>query len=258
MRTVITRSPRTLRTAVVAIAALLLSTTTAARAAEPFGTTPCPGVQPGAWIEAPRGTIYTMGFVLKGVDAKKRVANYVTTVGAFVYRSFGTKVWPTGGGPTAYNSAGRAIGKFVYAVHIDTPDATSFGLVKLDKAIKANPQVCHFGGPTDIYDGIGSAPVTVQYYGQGVPADSVSPARTGIAVRGTPDAESVFVQGLVSFLGDEGGPVVVDGAALGYFDGAVGGGRSGAGFAVARLGPWLAKAQKALKTRFTLRTAKTL
>jgi hypothetical protein len=237
-------------------AALVLATGVTAHAAEPFGTTACPGVRPGAWIEAPRGTVYTMGFVLKGIDAKGKSATYVTTVGGYVYRAYGTKVWSPAAGPRAYNSAGRVIGRFVYAVHIDTPDATSFGLVKLDKGVKANPQVCHFGGPTGVYKETGTAPFTVQYYGQGVPADSVSPARTGSAL-GSPNAETVFMQGIIG-LGDEGGPALVDGAALGYIDGAVGGGGGGAGFAVSRLGPWLTKAQKALKVRFTLQTARPL
>jgi hypothetical protein len=247
-----------LRAAAVTVAALVVSSTLTARAAEPFGATPCSGVQPGAWIEAPRGTIYTMGFVLKGIDAKGRSANYVTTVASYVFPTFGTKVWPTGAGPRAYNSAGRPIGSFVYAVHTETPDASSFGLVRLNKTVRANPQVCHFGGPTGINNTKSTTPTTVQYYGQGIPADSVTPARTGVVLNAQ-ENDTLFMQGVIG-IGDEGAPVVAGGGALGYFDGGVGGsvGVGGAGFVVARLGPWLTKAQKALKIRFTLQKARTL
>jgi hypothetical protein len=58
--------------------------------------------------------------------------------------------------------------------------------------------------------------------------------------------------------GDTGAPFVTDGQALGFWDGGIGGGSNGAGFAIARLGVRLAPAQKALKLKLTLQTARRL
>lgn len=240
---------------IAAIGALaLLATVAPAHAAEPFGSTACNGVRPGAWIEAPRGTIYTMGFLLKGSDK----ANYITTVGNFVLATFGTKTWPSAG-PRAYDANGKVIGRFVYAVHTNTPAYTSFGLVRLDGKVIPSAQVCHFGGPTGMYRGDDVAPITVGYYGNGFPLDAVSPARTA-TVTGTANENNAFAQGALSLVdsGDYGAPFVADGKALGYWDGGVGLGGGGAGLIVARLAPWMAKAQKALKLKLALVTARAL
>lgn len=240
-------------------AAFVLLAGVPAEGAEPFGTTSCPGVRPGAWIEAPRGTVYTMGFVLKGAGAKAMTGTYVTTVGNFVYPVFGTKTWTPTAGPAAYDAAGKPIGRFVYAYHTDTPEYASFGLVKLDTRVKASPQVCHFGGPTGIFDAIDATPRSVGYYGNGFPLDQVSPARTAV-VTGTSGEDNAIAVGLISVAdtGDSGAPFVADGKALGYWDGGIGAGSSGAGFVVQRIGPWIEKAQQALKIKLTLLTAKTL
>ncbi len=248
-----------IRTLAVAGAALIASTALPARGASQFGTTPCPGVRPGAIIQAPRGTIYTMGFLFKGTDAKQKTANYIATVGNFVLPTFGTKAYPSRSGPQAFDSLGKPIGRFVYATHTDTPEFSTFGLVVLDKQIKPNPQVCHFGGPTGIYTGMDVAPRTVEYYGHGFPIDAVATARTAL-LSGASGEDTVWAQGLFSPIdtGDAGAPFLTDGQALGYWDGGIGGGTAGAGFAVARLGPRLASAQKALKLKLTLQTARRL
>ena len=245
--------------ALVAVALFFVAGVPAAEGAEPFGATACSGVRPGGWIEAPRGTVYTMGFVLKGTGAKAMTGTYVTTVGHFVYPVFGTKVWTPTSGPVAYDGAGKTIGRFVYAQHADTPAYSSFGLVKLDGKVKVVPQVCHFGGPTGIFDTIDSTPRTVGYYGNGFPVDRVSPARTAL-VTGTSREDDAIAVGVMSLgdSGDAGAPFVADGKALGYWDGGIGGGSSGAGFVVQRIGPWMEKVQKALKIKLTLLTAKPL
>jgi hypothetical protein len=208
-------------------------------------------------MEAPRGTVYTMGFLFKGTNAKRQTASYVATVGNFVLPTFGTKTWAPRTGPKAYDGAGKLIGSFVYATHTDTPEFAAFGLVQLDKTVKANPQVCHFGGPTGLYTGTAATPGTVEYYGNGFPLDAVSAARTALTT-GTSDAETAWAQGLVSPVdtGDAGAPFLVNGQALGIWDGGIGLGGAGAGFAIARLGPKIATVQKALKLKLTLQTAR--
>lgn len=243
---------RLLASALAAVAVVALTTVPAAEAADPFGTTPCPGVRPGAWMEAPRGTVYTMGFVLKGTGSKAMTGTYVTTVGNFVYPVFGTKVWAPKAGPIAYDARGKPVGKFVYAHHAETPAYASFGLVKLDGKVKVSPQVCHFGGPTGIFDTFDATPRTVGYYGNGFPLDQVSPARTAL-LTGASSQESARAVGAISPVdsGDSGAPFVADGKALGYWDGGIGVG----GFVVQRLGPWIDKVQTALKVKLQLRTA---
>lgn len=206
-------------------------------------------------MEGPRGTVYSMGFLLKGT-AKGKSATYLTTVGNYVMPTFGTKTWKATSGPRAYDGDGKVIGRFVYAVHTDTPAFSTFGLVMLDPKVKVSPQVCHFGGPTAVNEATSPTPSSIQYYGQGIPADAVSPARTGI-VTNTSSPDNAIAEGLVGF-GDEGGPVLIDGTALGYLDGGIGFGSSGVGFIVSRLDPWIAKASKALGVKLTLLTAKTL
>jgi hypothetical protein len=239
--------------AVAAITAVVLSTVPA-HAAEPFGSTPCPGVRPGALMEAPPGIQYTMGLLFKGTDAKGKVANYITTVANYVFTTFGTKTWKSGTGPDARDGLGKKFGKFVYASHTDTPAYTSFGLILVDKTVKPNAQVCHFGGPTAVYQGTDVTPFAVQYYGQGTPASEASPARTGL-VSGSASEQGAYLQGVWG-PGDEGGPVLVDGKVLGYLDGGIGGGAtSGAGFVVSRIDQWIAKAEKALKIKLRLATS---
>jgi hypothetical protein len=200
-----------------------------------------------------------MGFLFKGTDAKGKTANYIGTVGNFVLPTFGTKIYPPRTGPQAFDGAGKPIGRFVYATHTDTPEFSTFGLVVLDKQIKPNAQVCHFGGPTGTYTGTDLAPRTVEYYGHGFPIDSIATARTAL-ITGASSDDTVWAQGLFSPVdtGDTGAPFLVDGRALGYWDGGIGGGSAGAGFAIARLGPRVAPAQKALKLKLTLQTARRL
>lgn len=236
------------RLVAIGTAVVVLALTAPARGAEPFGTTPCQGVRPGAPMEAPAGIAYTMGYLLRGTDAKGKTANYITTVGHFVFTTFGTKTWRAGTGPQARDGLGRKFGSFVYAAHTDTPAYTSFGLVLVDPKVKVSAQTCHFGGPIGLFKGTGVAPVVVEYYGNGTPV----PARTALAT-GAADTVNAVSQGVWA-PGDDGAPVLAGGAALGYFDGGIGAGGNGAGFVVSRLDQWIARAQKALKTKLQLVT----
>lgn len=249
------RISTTFRAGLLAAAFALLVAVIPARAAEPFGDTACSGVRPGAIIQGPKGTIYTMGFVFKGTGAKSS-AYYVTTVGNKVLPTFGKKIWRVGG-PAAYDANNKQIGRFVYASHTDTPAFSTFGLVQLDKKVKFKSQLCHFGGPTDFYGAQELMPRTLEYYGNGFPVDQVFPARTALAARGTTDGAAVYAQAVFALLdtGDEGAPFITDGKAVGFWDGGIG---AGGGFVIRRLGPELEKVEKALKIELVLLTAKRL
>jgi hypothetical protein len=228
-----------------------------ADAAAPFGSESCPGVSPGALLHE-ANNIYTMGFFFKGVKGKDK-ATYFATIGDVFLPVAGSRTWSGSSGPTVRDGTNKEVGHFAYAYRQDTPDADSFGLVRVNPNVSSSAAVCHFGGPTGVYTAQSSTPFAVQFYGQGLPFELAVPARTGISVSST-NAMQVFMIGPAgSFggLGDEGGPVLADGLAVGIFTGAAGGGGYGAGFAVSRLGPAIARAQKATGIKLTLLTSKT-
>jgi hypothetical protein len=230
-----------------------------AEAAAPFGTDSCPGVSPGALLHDPGNNFYTMGFFLKGVKGKDK-ATYFATIGDLLLPVAGTKTWTGSSGPAVRDRSNKEIGHFAYAYRQDTPAADSFGLVRVNPKVKTSAGVCHFGGPTGIYSTESPAPFAVQFYGQGLPFVDVVPARTGIAI-GSASKDQIFLVGPAgSFggLGDEGGPILANGQAVGIFTGAAGGGGNGVGFAVSRLRPALDRAQKATGIRMTLLTSSAL
>src|SRR5439155_1604705 len=79
--------------------------------------------------------------------------------------SVGEKSWPKGEGPEAQDSNGKRIGEFAYAVLADPKD---FSLIRLDSDVEASPEMCYFGGPSGMYDGLTPDPVVLQYFGEGI------------------------------------------------------------------------------------------
>jgi hypothetical protein len=81
----------------------------------------------------------------------------------------------------ATDSSGARIGEFAYAVLQDPKD---FALVRLDPGAAANPEMCHFGGPTSTNDSNpGPVPQTpLNHFGNGVAIGSALPARTAVAL----------------------------------------------------------------------------
>jgi hypothetical protein len=123
----------------------------------------------------------------------------------------GEKVWPVGTGPEAHDADGKRIGEFAYAV-IRLPK--DFALIRLDPAIDASPEMCHFGGPTGEFGSHESYPAVLHYYGNGKAVGSVVPARSAMTF-GTPDPYQVYATGLAA-PGDSGSPVISsDGLAVG-------------------------------------------
>lgn len=244
----------------VAAAAVVAPTTAAASCgepgahdAEPFGTTACPGVRPGALMmqsPPPFEGGCTFGFMFRGGGSK-----FIATAGHCAgVRSGDEKRWAAGDGPEVLDESRRRIGEFAYAVVGDELHATDFdfALIRLDEGVKASPEVCHFGGPTGINADIVpvTAPVTIHYYGQTylggralVGGEPLVPARTGIAT-GLPNPARAYFYGHVWF-GDSGAPVLTkDGRAVGVLGGPGEADSSGhAGLvSVPRLGPQIKRA----------------
>ncbi len=233
-------------------------------AATPVGVaTSCPGVRPGALVEVPKSAdgdvLCTLNFVF--VDKYKNY--YIGTAGHCILGGGSAaapvnakKTWLSGIGPVALDSRGKKIGNFVFAIENDAYD---FALIRL--TVKANPQMCHFGGPTGKNDSKTTGAVVLHLFGNGIGLGDVLPARSGVT-SGTPERD--WVAAILPIInGDSGGPVTSDdGKAVGWvvatgygFD--LGKVPPHAGFAIIeRISSNLAQAASALHTSFSLVTAK--
>jgi hypothetical protein len=240
--------------AACAVAALALATT-AAHAAPPVGTDTYDGVRPGTVLHS-GSELCTFAFVFQGSDRRR----YVATAGHCAFdpdpaRDPGrTQVWKPGTGPVVTDAADRPVGRFVYATLAG--QFHDFALIRLDNGVTADPQVCHFGGPTGINTTVANDDLQVHHYGRAVGLGDYLPARTGDMFFGLYRPDYVYFYGAASE-GDSGSPVLdANGAAIGLvtdlatpFTGNVG---------VNRLADHLAAAQKALRIKLTLVTAPTL
>jgi hypothetical protein len=121
------------------------------------------------------------------------------------------RVWSWGSGPVAKDPAGHRIGEFAYAVVRAPKD---FALIRIDPAVEASPEMCHFGAPRGVDTTDTAGAVFLRYYGNGQGIDTVLPARSAVAF-GTPNPDHVYAAGL-ALPGDSGaGVMTADGLALG-------------------------------------------
>jgi hypothetical protein len=230
--------------------------------AAPIGTGSCPGVRPGAIVENDNG-LCTFNFLFTAADGTR----YMGTAGHCILGEsptggdVGERTWAAGSGPEARDADGNRIGEFTYAILQDPKD---FALIRLDPGVQADPQMCHFGGPTGTNDDLTSATVQLQHFGNGIGVGSVLPARSALAL-GMPDPDHVYAQGAV-VPGDSGSGIISsDGRAVGVIvttglhTGAIGTDGVDAGsMGVTRLTPQLLRAEQVLGTDLTLQTAPTL
>lgn len=209
----------------------------------------CPGVRPGAIVKIGEGTC-TFNFVFTGYrlnDRGRRVkaGRFIGTAGHCII-SGGEKTWGRDKGPRALDSEDHRIGEFSYAVLEDPKD---FALIRLDKGVKANPQMCHFGGPTGTNSDLSTEPTELQHYGNGVGVGDVVPARESQAVFGMPDPDHVYAQGVAAF-GDSGSGVMsAGGRAVGVLVRVgvmVTSGPEAGDIEITRLAPQVARAEKKL------------
>lgn len=231
--------------------------------ATPIGTGTCPGVRPGALVGTEKG-LCSFNFLFHGADGRR----YMGTAGHCILgegsvggADAGERSWAPGAGPVARDSEGKRIGEFAYAVLQDPKD---FALIRLDAGVPANPQMCHFGGPTGTNADLTSTPSVLHHYGNGVGVGELLPARTALAL-GMPDPDRVFATA-VAVPGDSGGGVIsTDGRAVGVLV-ALGIGLGGIGtdgldagpVFVTRIPPQERRAEEVLGTALTLQTAPAL
>jgi hypothetical protein len=226
--------------------------------AAPVGAEPCEGVRPGGRLETDIG-LCTYNFLFRAPDGTRYIgtAGHCILPSSPVTGSAGEKLWPKGAGPQA-KTGGQRVGEFAYAVLEDPKD---FALIRLDPGVEASPEMCHFGGPTGVFEGHSPDPTVLEYYGNGVAIGSVLPARSGVAA-GVPNDDHVYAIGL-ALPGDSGSGVISsDGRALGVL---VTTGVHGFGFdengvdfgtmGITRLAPQIARASEALGFRLELVTA---
>lgn len=230
----------------------------AAATATPIGIGTCPGVRPGAYVDAPAGGC-TLGFLFSAVEHTAdgaRTVRYISTAGHCVIEDTGEKAWGYNDGPKAFDASGDKIGEFVYAT-VDYGDALigpyrDFGLIRLDGGVASRAGVCHFGGPTGVNNELGDEPVTIHHYGQGLAVGEMVPGRTSIARLNDPDVAGGM--GVINY-GDSGSPAITqDGRAVGLivqFTEETGPGA----FGMTRLRPQVLRAEKVLGVDLTLLTS---
>jgi len=120
----------------------------------------------------------------------------------------GSRDWPE-----ARDANGARIGEFAYAILQDPKD---FSLIRVDPEVEASAGMCHFGGPTGTNDDRPGLfqPVVLNWFGNGIVAGTVLPARSALAA-GMPSPDHVFAQGAAT-PGDSGSGVISsDGRAVG-------------------------------------------
>jgi len=191
----------------------------AAGDAPPVGTESCPGVRPGGRVLTSIGDC-TFNFLFRDPNGTRYIgtAGHCVSPGAASNEESNPdgngrveRVWPEGSGPVASDPQGHRIGEFVYAIVQPSKD---FALIRLDPAVPASPEMCHFGAPHGIFTTNTGAAVVLHYYGSGIGVGTVVPARSAVAM-GTPDPDHVFAAG-VAVPGDSGsGVMTADGLAIG-------------------------------------------
>lgn len=171
---------------------------------DPVATGTCPGVRPGAYVGTEGGGGCTFNFVYDGFGPDgASLGRYIGTAGHCVTDGGGPVVWADGEGPKAFDSEDRHIGNYVFAVNDGDRD---FAVIKLLPGVEANPEMCHWGGPTGVFTELPDEQVELKHFGQGIGMGETIPARTAWAPRMTsPDTTRAW--GVVTF-GDSGSGVI--------------------------------------------------
>lgn len=236
--------PRSRRVVMLALLAISATAAGTAGAAEPDDR-----VRPGLGYSSPTSSC-SFGFLLSGSDGRL----YATTAGHCALRDDEERVWLQGDGPVVKTDQKRSVGRFVYAIE-DQPTFVDFALIRLDKGIKGNPQMCGWGGPTRLLTEARPELTHLRQHGQGDVISEVAPTRSAV-VRSLPHEPYTVVQGPF-VTGDSGSPVMTaDGAAMGLMvELIVSALTADAGAGIVRLEHALQAATQKLGIRFTLRTA---
>ncbi len=221
----------------------------AAASALPFGIGSCPGVRPGALVESDKG-FCTFNFLFTGSDGNR----YMGTAGHCILgnsqfvEDIGESSWAPGTGPEARDDNGARIGEFAYAILFRPKD---FALIRLDPGVAANPQMCHFGGPTGINTQTSGSGM-IHHRGNGLVIGDLVPARTSYTLSYS-NPNTALAYGAAA-PGDSGGGVLSsDGKAVGALVSL--GVNPGGIIGITRLAPQVAQAEQVLGIDLTLVTA---
>ena len=230
-------------------------------AAAPVGTGTCPGVRPGGIVVSDVGQC-TLNFLFLGSDGSR----YIGTAGHCILGTspfggdVGEMAWAPGTGPEARDANGARIGEFAYAILQDPKDIS---LIRIDPQVEASAGMCHFGGPTGTNDDQPGLfqPVVLNWFGNGIVAGTVLPARSALAA-GMPSPDHVFAQGAAT-PGDSGSGVISsDGRAVGVLvtvgvhAASLGSAGGDAGLiGITRLTPQVERAQQVLGVNLDLQQA---
>lgn len=178
------------------------------------GTGGCPGVRPGMLLQIPVNDemrYCTANFLIRGVDAAGGTHAYLGTAGHCILgesmfsADSGERTWPLGQGPEVQGPDGQRIGEFAYAVELSS-ERLDFALVRLDAGVPAQPDMCHFGGPTGVNAETSTSLSRLHFYGNGNAVGSVAPART-VAATSMTSSDHVQALGLTA-PGDSGAGVI--------------------------------------------------
>jgi hypothetical protein len=214
----------------------------------------CPGVRPGAVVRIPsRQAQCTFNALFLGGDGDQ----YIGTAGHCINDEGVEKQWPRGKGPVAQDGSGKRIGEFAYAILKDPKDLS---LIRLDKGVNANPQMCHFGGPTAMAPN-SAGPAVLDQFGQGIAISNIIPGRTQLALS-LADPDRLDSIGLAT-PGDSGSLVTTAaGGAVGVLvTTGFGVGFNSAGspvlgnVGITRFAPQLVRATEVTGVKYTLQTA---
>lgn len=145
----------------------------------------CGGVRPGAFVGTAIGGC-TFNFLYQdlGLDPTTQADIYAGTAGHCIVPANAPNESTTFADPRAYallQGVRTQIGDFVYGRLDNDYD---FALVRLNHVGRnnASPQMCHFGGPTDLRRGPVRFGDVLQHYGNGVAIGDLVPARTHVAL----------------------------------------------------------------------------
>ena len=247
------------------------STTRAAPAPAPvppagFGT--CVAVRPGDIVTSylrEQSKTCALGFFYRD----RRGDVYATTgsecVPPFAFEENVT-AWPAGRGHEALDGhRGQRIGEFAFRIAVGD---LKLALIRLDRSVPVNPQVCQYGGPIGVETAVTDEPTTLVMVGPegGMATWDASPfiategsvMRPGLANNGLYDNGVILVSG--ETMNEEGMPVLTsDGKAVGiaasYVANQTGPGGINFGIAITRPAKPIAVAEKMLRTKLTMLTA---
>lgn len=208
-----------------------------------------PRVKPGLTYSTERGAGCSFAFLFTGSDGRE----YVTTAGHCAFDEKDRGTWKGDTGERVFDDRGQTVGRFA---HGDLGDSTDFALIRLDRGLSGDPQMCAWGGPTSLLTDAPRQQVELHHNGGGIGYESTIPSRRAYA-NGIPRQSIVRALGVVSF-GDSGsGTTTAAGAAVGINVHITVGVDNGLPtlFGMARLDLAIEKAERSLGIQLKLRTA---